>query len=305
MATLTPQFFQLLEAEEKEVFFQGFTEQALKYPQLFETKNSTKAYEDRIRVAGLGTFATKPEGTPIAFDDPRQGTQVRTVHQTFALGWRATMEMMEDDQFSVMSRMSSELGASARDHQERLAWGLINDAFTGSVYTGLESDTLFESTHTLLKGTSTTSTISNILSPAVALSQTGIESIMNLADTTTSDEGRYVELAPSILLIHPNEQHNAHVLLNTEYKPGSADNDRSTVVSSRSGLTPLAVPYLSSTTRWYMFSPPGKNTLCWNNRKSLTFLNGSDSETLDQKFYGVYRASVMWSEWRGSWGSQA
>ncbi|MBK25935.1 MAG: hypothetical protein CME70_18180 [Halobacteriovorax sp.] len=303
MATLTPQFFQLLEAEEKDVFFQSFQMQSLKYPQLFETRNSTKAYEDRIRIAGLGTFATKPEGTPVAFDDPVQGTQVRTVHQTFALGWRATMEMMEDDQFNVMNRMSSELGESARDHQERLAWGLVNDGFTGTTYTGLDNDTLFQASHTILKGAS--STTSNILSPAVALSQTGLESILTLASTTTSDEGRFVDLAPSILLIHPNEQHNAYVLLNTDYKPGSADNDRSTVVSSRSGLRPLEVPYLSSQTNWFVFSPPGKNTLAWNNRKSLTFSRAQDADTFDQKFYGAYRASVMFDEWRGSWGSQA
>ena len=167
----------------------------------------------------------------------------------------------------------------------------------------MDNDTLFQASHTILKGAS--STTSNILSPAVALSQTGLESILTLASTTTSDEGRFVDLAPSILLIHPNEQHNAYVLLNTDYKPGSADNDRSTVVSSRSGLRPLEVPYLSSQTNWFVFSPPGKNTLAWNNRKSLTFSRAQDADTFDQKFYGAYRASVMFDEWRGSWGSQA
>lgn len=304
MATLTPQFFQLLEAEEKDVFFQGFQMQPTKYTQLFETRSSSKAYEDRIRIAGLGTYATKPEGTPVAFDDPRQGTQVRTVHQTYALGWRATMEMMEDDQFSIMNRMSSELGESARDHQERLAWNLVNDGFTGTI-TGLEGDTLFTATHTILRGTAAGQTQSNILAPAVALSQTGIEDILTLAETTTTDEGRFAELSPSILVVHPNEAHNAYVLLNTEKRPGSADNDVSSVVSSRSGLTVLVSPYLSSTTNWYVFSPPGKNTLVYNNRKSVTFSRAQDADTMDQKFYGVYRASVMWSEWRGSFGSQA
>jgi phage major head subunit gpT-like protein len=302
MATLTPQFFQLLEAEEKDVFFKGFTMQALKYPSLFSTKPSTKAYEDRLTVAALGTFATKPEGTPIAFDDPVQGAQIRTVHQTFALGWRASMEMMEDDQFSIMNQMSSDLGESARDHQERLAWGMINDGFTGTTYTGREGEVMFSATHSLLK---TGGTESNIAAPAVALSVTGIETMMTQMETTVSDEGRFIDLSPSVLLIHPNEQHNAYVLLQTEFKPGSSDNDRSTVVSSRSGLTPLSVPYLSSTTAWYAMAPPGRNSLTWNNRKAVTFSRAQDADTLDQKFYGVYRASVMFTEWRGLWGSNA
>ena len=246
MATLTPQFFRLLEAEEKQVMFKEFLVQERFYTQLFGTKSSTKAYEDRMQVAGLGTFVTKAEGTPIAFDDPVQGGQVRTVHQTYALGWRATMEMMEDDQFSIMGQMSADLGDSARDHQERLAWGLVNDGFTGTTYTGLEGDTLFQTAHTQLRAG--TGSVSNILSPAVALSATGIEDIMTLADTTTSLEGRFIQLNPNILLIHPNLQHTAYELLQTEYKVDSADNNRSTVVSSRSGLKPLQVPYLSSQT---------------------------------------------------------
>lgn len=303
MATLTPQFFRLLEAEEKDVFFKEHTQIEKMYTKLFATKGSTKAYEDRMQVAGLGTFATKPEGTPIAFDDPVQGGQVRTVHQTFALGWRATMEMMEDDQFSIMNRMSADLGDSARDHMERLAWGLVNDGFTGTTYTDIESQAMFTATHTQLR--SGTGTQSNILSPAVALSATGIEDILTLADTTTSYEGRFINLRPSILLIHPNLQHTAYELLSTEFKVDSADNNRSTVVSSRSGLTTLEVPYLSSQTNWFVMTGPGKNTLQWNNRKSLTFSRAQDSETLDQKFYAVYRASVQFSQWHGLFGSQA
>ncbi len=91
MATLTPQFFELLEADSKDITFKAFAMQDLKFPQLMQRKPSTKAYEDGMRIAALGTYATKPEGTPIAFDDPVQGARVRTVHQTFDLGWRASM----------------------------------------------------------------------------------------------------------------------------------------------------------------------------------------------------------------------
>ena len=305
MATLTPQFFQLLEAEEKEVFFNTFDMQDLLYPQLFNVQPSTKAYEDRIRVSRLGTFATKPEGTPISFDDPVQGTQVRTVHQTFGLGFRVTMEMMADDQFGIMRQMSGDLAESALDHQERLAWSLVNDGFTGTTFTGLENDTLFTSTHTLLKGSTATVNRTNILSPPVALSQTGLEDILTLAKVAESDEGRFIKVRPQTVVVHPNESHNLYVLLNTEQKPGSADNDRNTVVTSRSGLNPMSVPYLSSETNWFVFGDKSKHTLTWNNRMSVEFDSSVDSDTRDMKFTSVYRASVMWSEWRSSWGSQA
>lgn len=300
MATLTPQFDRLLEADQKDIFFKNFTMRELLFPQLFQRRPSTKAYEDRLRVAALGTFATKPEGTPVAFDDPVQGVQRRTVHQTYALGWRATEEVIEDDQHNVMSGMSADLGESARDHQERLAWGLLNDGYDGNTYTGLGGQSLFNTAHTLLRG----GTASNELNPPVALSVTGLEAMMNLASLQTSEEGRFTTVDQQILLIHPSEQHNAYVLLNTEFRTGSSDNDRSTVQSSRSGLSPLVVPYKTSQTNWSVHAGSGSNSLVWNDRRQIRMDMANDSETFDRKFYGSYRASVMTSEWRGNWGSQ-
>jgi len=302
MATLTPQFFRLLEAEVKDVSFKKFAQIPLLFPQLMERRKSTKAYEDALLVAGLGTYATKPEGTPVAFDDPVQGQQVRTVHQTYALGWRSSEEMMEDDQHGIMSQVAGDLGDSARDHMERLAWGMVNDFHTGTTYTGLEAEAMFSATHAEIKSGGTWT---NILSPAVALSQSGIESMMNLADTQTSHEGRFIQQQMSILLIHPNEQHNAYVLLNTERKPGSSVWDKNTVESSRSGLTVLKSPYLSSTTGWSLHAGPGSNGMTWNDRRALRFDSAKDADTFDMKHYGSYRASPMFREQRNNYGSNA
>jgi len=306
MGTFTFNHPELLERDEKDIFFKTFAQRELLYPMLFNTRKSTKAYEDGMRVAGLGTFHTKPEGTPVGFDDPVSAAKVRTVHTTYALGFRVTMEMAEDDQHDIISQMPADLGDSARDHMERLAWSLVNDAFSGSTYTGLTDGaaavSLCNSTHTALK---TGTTQSNILSPAVALSVTGLESLMTLSSTTQSEEDRYINLPQSKLVFHPNLQHTAHVLLNTEFRAGSSDNDRSTVVSSRSGITPIhpnGIPYLTSTTAWFI---SGDNDLTWNDRKGLTFDQAKDSDSFDIKFYAHYRASVMFREWRGFWGSNA
>lgn len=310
MGTFTFNHPELLERDEKLIFFKSFDQQELQFPLLFDMLTSTKGYEDGMRVAGLGTFHTKPEGTPFGFDDPVSGIRVRNVHTVFGLGFRITMEMADDDQHDIMSQMPADLGDAARDHMERLAWSLVNDAFAGTTYTGLAGGTgtaeqLCISTHSNLK---TGTTQSNILNPPVALSVTGLESIMNQASTTTSDEDRFINMEQSMLIYHPNLQHQAHVLLNTEFRPGGSDNDRSTVVSSRSGIAPAraqGVPYLTSTTAWFLSAPKGQNDLRWYDRKKLTFERAKDSDTLDQKFYAYYRALVCFFEWRGFWGSNA
>ena len=304
MATFTANFPELMETRQKEIFFKQFTMQDLMFPKLFQRKSSTKSHEDRMRVAGLGTFREKLEGVPISFDDPVQGARVRTIHQTFGLGYRATWEAVSDDQWDILDKIPGDLGDSARDHQERLAWGLLNDAISsGGTYTGLESEALFSSTHSLIK---TLGTESNILSPPVALSITGLEDALTAARTMLSDEGRYINVTFNKLLFHPDLAHTAYVLLNTEYRPGSNDNDKSTVVSTRSGITPVedqGVPYLSDTNAWSLHAGPGQNSLCWNDRAELFFEKANDNLTFDQLHWAAYRASVMFSEWRNNFGS--
>ncbi len=223
MATFTGNFAELMETRQKEIFYKEFMMQELMFPSLFARKTSVKSHEDRLRVAGLGSFREKLEGNPISFDDPVQGTRVRTVHQTFGLGYRATWEAIADDQWDVLDKIPADLGDSARDHQERLAWGLMNDAYSaGGTFTGLENENLFSATHTLLK---TGGTQSNILSPPIALSITGLEDAITAARSMLSDEGRFINTTYNKLLYHPDLAHVAYVLLETVLRPGSADND--------------------------------------------------------------------------------
>ncbi len=304
MATFTGNFPELMETRQKEIFFNEFVMQELSFPKLFGRKTSVKSHEDRLRIAGLGGFREKLEGNPISFDDPVQGARVRTIHQTFGLGYRATWEAISDDQWDVLDRIPADLGDAARDHQERLAWGLMNDAISeGGTFTGLESENLFSATHTLLK---TGGTQSNVLSPPIALSVTGLEDAITAARTMVSDEGRFINTTYNKLLYHPDLAHIAYVLLETVKRAGSADNDASTVVSSRSGITPVeddGVPYLSDNNAWSLHAGPGKNSLTWNDRAVLFFERAQDNLTFDQLHWAAYRASVMFSEWRNNFGS--
>jgi hypothetical protein len=128
---------------------------------------------------------------------------------------------------------------------------------------------------------------------------------MTMARTTTSDEGRFINLAQSLLVIHPNLEHQAYQLLETEFEVDTANNNRSTVVRSRSGLNAIIVPWLSSTTAWSVHAGPGQNSLVWNDRMDLEFGQTGDNATKDRLHDACYRASVMFSEWRNNFGSNA
>jgi hypothetical protein len=291
----------VFEDAQADLFYQRYAMLELLYPQLFNVRTSTKGHEDSFKISGLGPFATKPEGTPISYDQAAQGPRRRTVHTTFALGYRVTMEAQEDAQYDVIDMLPEDLGDAARDHQENLAWALFNDAFAGSTYTGLDGLALCSTAHTTLKFRG--STLSNSLSPGVALSVTSIESMLTNMQLTQSEEGRRTPIHPAILLIHPDNAHEAYRLLETDNEPHTTEFKKNAVKSSRTGVVPLAVPYLSGSDNHWLISRKNQHSVTWFARKEVTHDSGKDSQTKDSLFDAHYRASVVFRDWRGTVGS--
>jgi len=304
MTTFSANTPEAMETRAKEYFFKNFMQLPLMFPKWMSRRPSTKRFEDRIRAAGFGSFAEKAEGGPLAFDDPVEGQRRRSTHTVFGLGYRATWEAIEDDQWNILDQMPGDLGDAARDHQERIAWAVENDGFAGATFLGLDGLSLYNTAHPSIRPG--VAAQSNTLTPALALGVAGLEAAMNAARVTLSEEGRQINVMLRKLLYHPNLQHTAYTLLNTEFRPGTADNDRSTVVSTRSGIVPVedqGVPYLTSQSAWSVHSTGRKEAILWYDRAQLFFERGRDSITMDQLHWGAYRAHPAIAEWRGHLGS--
>jgi hypothetical protein len=300
MATFTANFAELLEPRLRRVYFNQYRMQPKLYAQVANVITSTRAHEDTIKVSGLSTLRAKGEGAPVPYDDPIQGTRKRVIHVTYALGFRVTMEMSMDDLYNVISRMPRDLADATIDHQENLFWGIFNDSFAGNTHTGLDALSLVNTAHPNLKAGGNQS---NQLAPAVALSVTGLEALLTRAKLMQSESGRFTPVTPSVLVIHPNNDHEAHRLLESEFEPGTSDNQVNTMRSSRTGVRPLSVPYISLTDAYWLIARKEQHSLLWYNRMGTTFSRGKDSQTKDGLYDVMYRASVTFDDWRGVWGS--
>jgi hypothetical protein len=306
MATFRTNLPEVFEAREAELFFKEFEMDPLLYPMVFNITPSNKAYEDAFRVSALGTFRLKAEGAPVSYDDPVQGVRRRVVHSTFALGFRVTMEAQMDAQYDVIDRMPGDLADSARNHQENLAWGLFNDAFAGATHTGLDTLSLVNTAHTMLKPPTPGTTLSNEISPGVALSTTGLEAALTRMRTTQDEQGRQIgqTIRPKMLIVPPDLEHIAATLLQTDKIVDSTDNNINTVATSRTGVTDFVVPFLTDTDNWFLVADKRKHGITWYNRMELTTDNGRDTQTKDRLFDAMYRSSIAIREWRGVIGSQ-
>lgn len=292
------------EARIAEMFILEYDQEPQHYPDLFNIVPSTRAYEDWFEVSGLGTLRLKPEGTPITYDIPVQGPRRRVVHSTFGLGFQVTKEAKADEQFEVIDQQARDLGASAREHQDILAFGAVNDFFTGTIYnvadTGTNTKAVVDTAHYIMKPKTAGATASNKVNPGVALGVTGLEAGITLMRLTKTREDRYTNMRAEILLVHPSLDHRAYELLNSEFKIDSQDNNKSTVATSRTGMRPMSVPYLSSTDDWFLFANKSKHKLTWHNREAVTMdTSGRDYQTKNTMVDAMYRASVAVKDWRG------
>lgn len=269
------------------------------YTKLLKIKTSTGAFEDAFKVAMLGTFVLKPEGTPISYDQPVQGPRRRVTNATYALGVRFTEEMRDDEQYGIFEKVTSDLADSARNHKEVLAHSPFNFAFATTHYTTMDGKALCATDHVQLK---TGAVVANELNPGVALSTNGLESIFIQIRKTDNDAGRPIRLTPKTLIIPVELEFVAARLLESDKTVGSADNDINTVSANRLGIMPLASRYLTDPDNWFIQS--NEHTVTWYDRKELTRDSYTDPHTKDYMQDARYRCAVAAWEWYGMNGSE-
>jgi len=298
MPMVTGAFSQLLVPGLRRVFFQHLKERPTQYDKIFNTNNSSRAFEEDLEVAGLGTMPTKPEGTATIYQDAIQGGKKRYTHVSFGLGFRVTVEMMEDDLYNVMRRMSRELAKSARNVREVRSFNVFNNAFTtefGFPKFGVNEPLI--GTHTLLGG----GVFANRPAVDADLGIASLEAGILNYDTLVDEQNMPALIMPKVVLVHPEFKQVARELLNSEFRPYTANNEINAIMQE--GLTWFMSQYLTDTDAWFLIADKSDHDLNFFERAAVRFQNGDDFDTGDAKFKSFQRFSVGAGEWRGIYGS--
>jgi len=295
MTVLRAAFGDFLEPGLRMAFFDAFGRKEMRYSDVFKLHNSNKRNEKDSYVTGLGLMPSKGEGVAVTFDDPSQGYDKTYTHQTFALGYKVTAEMYEDELYNLVDKWNSALATSAYQRIETDAANVLNRGFD-STYTGGDGLELFSSVHPLVHG----GTEQNELSTAADFSDTALEQAIIDIEDTVDDRGLLVGLKAKTV-IHPTElQFDVAEVLKSVYRPYSADNEINALVGK--GLGSLCWPFLTDSNAWFIQCEDHEMNFFW--RRALNFYQGNDFETRDAKFVADMRYSLGWSDWRGIYGTE-
>ena len=264
----------------------NFKRYAEPWRQLLTVKKSNKAYEEIGFMSGLGLLSEKPEGTGIVYDARIQGPTKRWVHKTYALGVRITEETIEDDLYNVMEGAAAELGKSAAETRNVLAF----DIFNSTSKTAADGQVVFYASHTRLDG----STYSNLYT-AAALSLDALEDDITAYEALKDHRGKVVNRAGSCryVLTNPALEFDLAKLFHSTDNPETANRAINEFRNARPRLQYVTSPYVTSTTARYYIGEkdPARGPILFI-RAPVKFAREGDFDTGDALFKVSFRMSV-------------
>lgn len=284
----------------KDIHGVEYTQHPRIYPQLFETVQSDKAWEEYVVATGFIAGAQKAQGQSMLFDDQAQGPTTRITNTTYALGYIVTMEEIQDNLYEKVSKTRAKANAISMVQAKELNLHLIyNRAFT-SGYLGGDGVTLASTAHPLQGG----GTYANRPVAGAMLNEASLEdaliSIMGFVD----DKGLLIGVKPKSLIVPRQQTYQATRLLKSMYQPGTGNNDINAIMATNAlpGGQVTSV-YLTSPNAWFIRTDAGNSGygMIYQERMKLEFSEDNDFTTKNFMAGSVERYSGGWDDARGLW----
>jgi len=238
------------------------------------------------------------DGEPTPYDTPKMGPKVMGVDKEFALGFALTRKTVEDDQYNKANQSAKWLGHAVNMTKEYRSAQLIDDAFNGTNFKGIDNKSLCNTAHTLINSDST---VANRPSTEVGLSIAGITTLLNLFQLCKDENGDPYKVWPDTLLIgnDATNYQRALQIFGTDKEPFTAEN-QDNAIKKRIQPKIEMNHYMTSTTAYFLFDSK-KNDCHFVTRRAPLFEDDFDFNT----GAALYKVSMRFLIWFVHWRAWA
>src|SRR5262245_59822864 len=260
------------------------------HTEIFETENSEKAFEEEVKLTGFGAAQTKPENEAVQFDEAGEAWTARYTHETIALGFAITEEAIEDNLYDALgARYTKALARSMAHTKQVKGAAVLNHAFD-PLYPGGDGVPLISDSHPLVGGGANENLVDR------DLAEDTLEAAVIQISQWKDDRGLLIAARPKKLVIGAANAFAASRLLESEYRPGTADNDIN--VLSTNGVIPqgwVVNHYLTDPDAWFLLTDI-PNGLKYFTRVPLKTASEGDFDTGNMRYKARERYSFGWSD---------
>ena len=261
-------------------------------------KKSDRRFERVMSVTGVSTIPEKGEGAPYTASVIRPGWTKDFIHTEFGAMFEVTQTALEDDQYDQLSQNGRWFMFASRVVEEQRAAILYNNGFSSEQ--SPDGVSIFNSAHVLKGG----GTARNTLAAAADLSATSLEqALIDLQTETKVEAGQIVAPATSLkLIVPPALEFTAHRLVNSQLRPGVADNDVNAL--KRRNWSIIVNPYLTDSDAWFLQDANNKRQgMTSYTRVALSMEPPMTDPRTRNRMYPVrWRRSFGSAFWQGTFG---
>lgn len=278
-------------------FGKAYKQMEKQYTRYFEDKSSDKAYEEFVESTTFGLPDIKNEGQAIRFDTDSEGYKTRLTNVVWGLGWMASREEIEDNQYeSRASRRSRNLAYSMAQSKEIVHAAHFNNAFSSS-FVGGDAVALCSTAHPTLAGNK-----ANRPTVAADLSEAALEDERINIRLMTNSRGLKMHFRAKELVVPPQLEFTAERLLKSDKQPGTGNNDvnANRAISMSGGYS--VWDYLTDPKAWFLTVDNVPEGLITLQRRKLEMDQDNDWDTENAKAKATERYISGWVDWRALWG---
>lgn len=179
-----------------------------------------RAEIEMTTISGLPRQVPLGESEAFTIFDTQMADVVRKKDSEYGMGFSVSKNMMEDDLYKRANQSAKWLGRSVRLTQEHLVADFLDDAFTGTTYTGLFSEKLIDDDHALLGASGTWS---NLIAGNPQLGVLGLQAAFELGESTKDQMGEPIPIKIDYLIINLKDEWMAIQLTQNGDQPFTTD----------------------------------------------------------------------------------
>ena len=270
--------------------------------QVYETESSERAFEEEVKLSGFGAAPVKSEGSSITYDTAQEHFTARYTHETIAMGFAITEEAVEDNLYDSVSARYTKALARAMAHTKQVKAAFpLNNAYAAGTFAAGDGIALCATTHPTVAG----GTLANVLATASDLNETSLEQAAIDIAAFTDDRGLIIAARPKKLIVAPYNQFVATRILETELRPGTADNDINAMRTNGTIPGGYAVNHFITTgnkKEWFVMTDVPNGMKHFTRTPLQTGMDG-DFDTGNVRYKARERYSFGVSDFLGIFGS--
>jgi hypothetical protein len=250
-------------------------------------------------ITGLKRLIERGDGEEVTFEDPKLGPKVVGIDKEYALGFMITRKTVEDDKYGKANQAAKWLAHATRMTYEYRSAAMLDDAFSGTTFKGIDGLRLCHTAHTLINSSST---VSNQVSPAVGFSVTGITALLDLHQLMKDENGDPIKSMPDTVIYNPTQISKALQIFGSALEPFTADNQTNAVKQRLPNIKHVVKRYTTDTNDFFMVDSK-LNDAHFVTRRAVTFDDDFDFKTDAAMYKASTRFLVWFVDWRGWAGS--